>query len=675
MKTSHKLIALILVPVAGILFFSARSLLESQQVVTESNELQQLTGLAVNISNLVHETQKERGATALFLGSKGQKFGKELSAQRQETNQRIEALETYLTDFNEQNFDEGFRNVLGEALGLLEEIGGKREGVSAQSIPIAEAIAYYTKMNGTFLNTVGTMTTVSSDADLTVSITAYVSFLKSKERAGIERAVLSATFAQDKFGPGMFKKFIALVTEQNSYANEFKLLASAENVQFFDKTLSGDIVAEVERYRQVAYDKAATGGFGEDAGKWFAAITQKINLLKNVEDHLAAGLNEETAQLRSQALAQLTFLGVLTAAIVGLTFAGAWFITRNITRGITGPVADMVEMATKMAEGDLTQRVKVGGSQEIASLGSAFNKFAEKQQTVIRQLAGNANTLAGASTELSTTATQMASGAEETTNQSATVAAAAEEMTANMKNISGSTDQMSNNVRSVAAAVEEMTASISEVAKNAEKAAGVSDEAKQLAERSNSQIGELGSAADEIGKVIEVIQDIAEQTNLLALNATIEAARAGDAGKGFAVVATEVKELAKQTADATDDIRARVEGIQSSTGEAVNAIQEITTVVQNVNDVSREIAEAVEQQNVTTAEIAQSISSTSQASETVTTGVSESAVASQEISRSITGVDQAAQETASGALQTKSAGDDMSRLAEELQSLVAQFTV
>ena len=371
----------------------------------------------------------------------------------------------------------------------------------------------------------------------------------------------------------------------------------------------------------------------------------------------------------SQSLTNVSLIAAAVGILIGCL--AAWYITRGITR----PVSAMVAMATKMADGDLTQRVQVVGNDEIADLGNTFNGFSEKLQGIIRELTGNASTLAGASTELSTTATQMASGAEETTNQSATVAAAAEEMTANMKNISGSTDQMSNNVRSVAAAVEEMTASISEVAKNAEKAAGVSDEAKQLAEQSNSQIGELGSAADEIGKVIEVIQDIAEQTNLLALNATIEAARAGDAGKGFAVVATEVKELAKQTADATDDIRARVEGIQSSTGEAVNAIQEITTVVQNVNDVSREIAEAVEQQNVTTAEIAQSISSTSEASETVTIGVSESAAASQEISRSITGVDQAAQETASGALQTKSAGDDMSRLAEDLQSLVAQFTV
>jgi len=213
------------------------------------------------------------------------------------------------------------------------------------------------------------------------------------------------------------------------------------------------------------------------------------------------------------------------------------------------------------------------------------------------------------------------------------------------------------------------------VSKSAERAAGVADNAAQLVSTSNSQIGELGGAADEIGKVIEVIQDIAEQTNLLALNATIEAARAGDAGKGFAVVATEVKELAKQTASATEDIRKRIKGIQGSSGRAVKSISDISDVVKQVNELSRMIASAVEEQSITTKEIARNMVQSSTAAQMVSRGVAESATATHEITRNIVGVDQAARQSAQGAAQTQTTGRELSSVAEQLQGLVGQFKV
>ena len=194
-----------------------------------------------------------------------------------------------------------------------------------------------------------------------------------------------------------------------------------------------------------------------------------------------------------------------------------------------------------------------------------------------------------------------------------------------------------------------------------------------LAGDGNAKIGELGTAATEIGKVIEVIQDIAEQTSLLALNATIEAARAGDAGKGFAVVATEVKELAKQTAAATEDIRRRIEGIQTSTGQAVRSIGEITEVIKKVNEVSRTIASAVEEQSITTKEIAKNVAETSTAAQTVARGVAESASVTREIARNITDVDAAAKQTAQGATVAQTASGKVSDVTEQLHALVGQF--
>lgn len=274
---------------------------------------------------------------------------------------------------------------------------------------------------------------------------------------------------------------------------------------------------------------------------------------------------------------------------------------------------------------------------------------------------------------LSSTAEQLSSGAEQATNLSTSVSAAAEEMSANMNGVSASTEQVTANVRSVAAAIEEMTASIAEVAQNAERAAGVAHEAAILTETSSAKIGQLGTAATEIGKVIEVIQDIAEQTNLLALNATIEAARAGEAGKGFAVVATEVKELAKQTATATDDIRSRIEAIQAATNEAVHAMGEIEAVIRNVNDVSRTIASAVEEQRITTTEISRNVAETTQAVDTVSRSIAESATASREITENMTKVDQASRQTSVGASSAKDAGEELLNLASDLQGLVQQL--
>lgn len=346
-------------------------------------------------------------------------------------------------------------------------------------------------------------------------------------------------------------------------------------------------------------------------------------------------------------------------------------------------VENLSRVLNLASEGDLSQIYEVAeadndtrSTQETFSeIANAVNAMCSNLRKVIRGVAENAQTLNAKSSELSDTASQLENGAGETTTQSASVSSAAEEMSINMSNMAATTEQMTSNVKSVAASIEEMTASISEIAKNAEQASSVAGNAANLAETSNSTISQLGSAADEIGKVIEVIQDIAEQTNLLALNATIEAARAGDAGKGFAVVATEVKELAKQTAGATEDIRNRIVGIQGSTQEVVESIDEISKVISEVNSVSTTIAAAVEEQSVTTREIAKNVSETSEAAASVSTGVTESASASQEITRSITEVDQAAQSTASAATLTKETGGSLSSLASELQGLVSKFKV
>ncbi|MEQ8791227.1 MAG: methyl-accepting chemotaxis protein [Pirellulaceae bacterium] len=386
----------------------------------------------------------------------------------------------------------------------------------------------------------------------------------------------------------------------------------------------------------------------------------------------ALSVLDELGQVSNTATASVLWWNVGLAAIVAVIVA---FVAVLIASRIANPIRQAAEFAGLIAKGNLTQRCQAKANAEVGELISAMNAMRDSLCEIVGHLTVNSTTLAGASQQVRDTAVTLSKGAGESKNQSATVSSAAEEMSTNMHNMANTTEEMSSGMKSVSAAVEEMTATISEIARNAEKSATVAADAAKLADVSNQRVGELGTAADEIGKVIEVIQDIAEQTNLLALNATIEAARAGEAGKGFAVVATEVKELAKQTATATDDIRKRIRAIQESSGQSIDAIRQIAEVIGNVNEVARTIASAVEEQNITTKEIAQNVTQTARAAETVNRGVNESSAASAEITKSITRVDEVLNQTVLGAGQSQQSGEELARLATQLQSIVGRFQV
>jgi methyl-accepting chemotaxis protein len=269
-------------------------------------------------------------------------------------------------------------------------------------------------------------------------------------------------------------------------------------------------------------------------------------------------------------------------------------------------------------------------------------EMTDHMRSILEKVAENAHALGSASEEMTAVSQHMSANAAETSAQANVVSAASEEV--------------SKNIQIVATGTEEMTASIKEIAKNANDAARVAMGAVKIAETTNATVAKLGESSTEIGKVIKVITSIAQQTNLLALNATIEAARAGEAGKGFAVVANEVKELAKETAKATEDISQKIEAIQTDTKGAVQAISEISGIINQINDISNTIASAVEEQTATTNEMSRN--------------VMEAAKGSSEIAQNITGVAQAAQSTTAGAHDTQKAAAELTRMAAELQKIV-----
>jgi len=330
------------------------------------------------------------------------------------------------------------------------------------------------------------------------------------------------------------------------------------------------------------------------------------------------------------------------------TVALGVIIALALARSISSSVTRMLAMIEEVAANNVAiDDMKISSHDEIGQAGIALNKMKNNLHEVIQSIAATAVHVASASQELNSTSQQITANSEETSAQANLVSTAAQ--------------TVSQNLQTVATGAEEMGASIKEIAKNATEAAKVATGAVKVAEDTTATVTKLGESSTEIGQVIKVITSIAQQTNLLALNATIEAARAGEAGKGFAVVANEVKELAKETAKATEDISRKIEAIQTDTKAAVDAIASISGVIHQINDISSTIATAVEEQNATTNEMSRN--------------VSEAAHSSGEITSNIAGVSQAAESTSRGAGDTQKAAQQLVETSAELRRLVEQFRI
>ena len=366
----------------------------------------------------------------------------------------------------------------------------------------------------------------------------------------------------------------------------------------------------------------------------------------------------------------------LIGVIIILFLLGAGVIT-YISRKITVPIKHTVEMLKDIAqgEGDLTKRLKVETKDEIGEMAEWFNKFIDAIQSIIKDVAQNANRVKDASEELSGISKQMTFGAEQTSEKANVVAAAGEEMSSNMSSVAAATEEASTNVNMVATAAEQMIATINEIAQNSEKASSITGEAVAQTRSASNKVDELGSSANEIGKVVETITEISEQVNLLALNATIEAARAGEAGKGFAVVANEIKDLAKQTAEATQEIKGKIGAIQGSTDATVKEIGQILEVINDINDIVSSIATAVEEQSVTTKEIAENVAQASQGIQEVNENVAQSSSVADDIAKDIEDVNQASGKMSDSSSQVNLSAEALTRLSETLNEMVGKFKV
>ncbi len=451
--------------------------------------------------------------------------------------------------------------------------------------------------------------------------------------AGDEGLLKHDEEGKEQFAENMEKLRKAIVTEEGKRLHGEIRLSYAEYRSIADREIELQRRGHAKEAEELAFDSHTTA----IRSGLRTAVSQLVDLEERLKDKL---LQEQAA---SESRVQTVIVGL---ALTGMTLG--LLVAILIAQSIVSTIARMLILIEQIAANNLTvEDTEVFSRDELGQAGAALNRMKNNLHVMIQSIASSSEQVASASEELNATSQQITANSEETSAQADVVSKAAQ--------------TVSQNLQTVATGAEEMGASIKEIAKNATEAAKVATGAVRVAETTTATVSKLGDSSTEIGQVIKVITSIAQQTNLLALNATIEAARAGEAGKGFAVVANEVKELAKETAKATEDISRKIEAIQTDTKAAVEAIASISGVINQINDISGTIATAVEEQNATTNEMSRN--------------VSEAAQGSGEITSNIAGVAEAAQGTTRGATDTQKASQQLVETSNQLRHLVQQFKI
>lgn len=616
-SVKSKLVLVAIVPLLGLAGILAFEITSKYQSMQELDHVLDLTRVSSLNSQLAHELQKERGMSAGFIGSKGAKFAQKLPEQRRLTDKKLALWLESLKQLDMSYFPKVDQadNRVKEG---LTQIQAMRQGVSDQKLSLHEALTYYTGIIRTLLSVSAVGTEYTQDGQISRALQSYYNFLQAKERAGIERAVLSNAYGRDAFNNNLYRRFQTLVNEQNTYMSTFATFAPKQDLKEYQQFIKTSAVAEVEEYRDYAIRHVAeygmAAGLDRSAEDWFAAATRRINALKQLEDGIAARLSNYAQDQLHQANSLFWSLIAVAVASLVVTVLLAVYLAALLFEQIEALHKALIATDRDL---DLGQRVKVSLNDELGEAAKAYNATMERMEGTIRRVFEGASEVNLMAMQNHMTISLSTKGTRAQQQQTASATSAMVQLEQATKEIASSVQQVANESDT---ANQLASHSMESVIRSRDEIQALDAQMSTVA----GVIRELHASSDSIGGVLEVIGSIAEQTNLLALNAAIEAARAGEQGRGFAVVADEVRALAQKTQDSTSEIARIVGQFQqqsklayssveesqkavgnsvSLSGEMTDELGKISDAIQVIRDMADQVAAATEQQVSTNHEL------------------------------------------------------------------------
>lgn len=656
LSIKHRLLLLASTPMLVVLSLLSSIAWEAQTNLTNLNNTIILTKYGEVIGSLVHEMQKERGTSAGYLSSKSDAFKDKLISQRQLSDMQMKNFRDFVSSSEVSSLDSSLAANITSITTTLNEVTKLRNRIIDQQIEMGDALAFYTNLNKTLLDQIVLISKLSSEPRISVFASAYYSFTQAKERAGIERAVVSAVFSKKERGTPLSTKALSLSVQQKSFISLFQQYASEESRSFYEEKMAEPIVRKIDEWRALITDN--TMSMDVAAETWFEGATQRINLMKQIEDALAKELIAIAEEEVKAAQSLLNLCIMVSLGIIVFCFLFSFAVTRSILRPIKAIKSGLLKI---QQDRDLTCRVEVIGKDELSASSAALNELLTQFNNIMSSFSSMVSQVSSASVQVSSS----------------------------MKQVEDMSFQHRTETDSVTVAMNEMVTTIQDIARRATETANRSTDAHQVCKQGSetgltsrdemqsiseevegivNKVEQLADSTQSIGDILDVIRGIAEQTNLLALNAAIESARAGEQGRGFAVVADEVRTLAGRTQSSTEEIRGNIEILQKGASEAANSMCQFSEKTLQCVDYFKEIVEVL-------SGIATSVETVDDLSGQIATSSEEQGAVAENINENIIKINTFAEDISHQAKESSQAMTLLIENTEKLQHQIEQFKI